>query len=90
MMSHQMQLDLQRPLIMLRAVIRDKLVLMNRRSGRMMRLNQSLPERYSKGQKLPSGKKRLRVAMKGDHKRVKGNMATLMRESTGIWMSNNA
>ena len=90
MMSHQTQLDLQRPVIMPRAVIRDKLMLTNRRSGMMMRWNQSLPERYSKGQKFPSTKKGLRVAMKGDHKSLKGNMASMMRELTGIWMSNNA
>lgn len=79
MMSHQMQLDLQRPMIMSRAGIRDKLVLTNRRSGLMMGLKQSLPERYSKGQKFPNGKKGMRVEMKGDHKSMKGNMASLMR-----------
>ena len=90
MMSHQTQLDLQQPMIMPRAVIRDKLVLTNRRSGMMMRLKQSLPEGYSKGQKFPIGKKGPRVAMKGDHKSVKGNMGSMVRESTGIWMSNRA
>ena len=88
MMSHQMQLDLQLPMIIPRAVIRDQLV--NRRSSLMKMLNLSLPDCYSKGQKLPISTKGPRVAMKGDHKSVKGNMASLTRESTGIWMSNNA